>query len=249
MLRLLHFALLVAAPLSAHAQTTFDVASVRPTTEHIEFERDGQTSVLHGMLRMHDVSISACIAFAYGISTSQIVGTASLKDKRYDITAKGNPDATEWQIRRMLQSLLAERFHLTSHGEQKEMRGYVLTVVSSSPKRPGKFHPSADNGEVYRQNSASGTVARHITMKQFADFLSGPLEGPVADETNLTGQYDLQLDFAGYLDLTPTDPSERRGVAYILNAALKGELGLQITPRKTYFDIIVVDHIGYPTPN
>jgi uncharacterized protein (TIGR03435 family) len=249
MVRLLHFALFVALPVSAHAQTTFDVASVRPAAEHIEFERDGQTSVLHGMLRMHDVPVSACIAFAYGISTSQIVGPASLKDKRFDITAKGNPDATESQIRQMLQSLLAERFHLTSHGEQKEMRGYVLTVVSSSPKHPSKFHPSAANGEVYRQNSASGTVARNITMKQFADFLSGPLEGPVADETNLTGQYDLQLDFAGYMDLTPTDPSERPSVAYILNAALKGELGLQITPRKTNLDIMVVDHLEYPTPN
>jgi len=249
MLLLLCFALFVALPVSAHAQTTFDVASVRPTTEHVEFERSGQTSVLHGMLRMHDVSLSDCIAFAYGISTSQIVGPASLKDQRYDIIAKGNPDATESQIRQMLQPLLAERFHLTSHGEQKELRGYVLTVVSSSPKNRSKFHPSAADGEVYRQNSASGTVARNITMKQFADFLSGPLEGPVADETNLIGQYDLQLDFAGYVDLTPTDPSERPSAAYILNAALKGELGLQITPRKANFGIIVVDHIEYPTPN
>jgi uncharacterized protein (TIGR03435 family) len=252
MLGLRHFALFAVLPLSAHAQKAFDVASVRPSTEHIEFERDGQTSVLHGVLRMHDVSVSACIAFAYGISTSQIVGPASLKDKRYDIIAQGNPDATESQIRQirqMLQSLLAERFHLTSHREQKEMRGYILTVVSSSPKHPGKFHPSAADGEVYRQNSAARTVARNITMEQFADFLSGPLERPVADETNLTGQYDLQLDFSGYVDLTPTDASERPGAAYVLNAALKGELGLQITPRKTHFDIMVVDRVDYPTPN
>lgn len=249
MLRLPRFGLFAALSLAAHAQATFDVASVRPATEHIEFERDGQTSVLHGTLRMHDVSVTDSIAFAYSISTSQIVGPASLKDQRYDIVAKGNPDATESQIRQMLQSLLAERFHLTSHREQKEMRGYILAVASSPPKHPGKFHPSAANGEVYRQNSARGTVARNITMKQFADFLSGPLEGPVADETKLPGQYDLQLDFAGYVDLTPTDPSELPGVAYVLNAALKGELGLQITTRKTHFDIIVVDHIEYPTPN
>lgn len=247
--RLLHCALLIALPFSAYAQTTFEVASVRPTKKHVEFERDGQTSVLHGMLRMQDVSVAACIAFAYGMSTSQVVGPASLKDNRYDITAKGNPDATESQIRQMLQSLLAERFHLTSHHEQKEMRGYVLAVVSTSPKHPDKFHPSAGNGEVYRQNSASGTVARNITMKQFADLLSSPLEGPVADETNLTGQYDLELNFGRYVDLIPTDTSERPSVSYVLNAALKGELGLQITPRKTNFDVIVVDHVEYPTPD
>ncbi len=244
-----YFALLLTLPLSAYAQSTFEVASVRPATERVEFERDGQTSVLHGVLRMHDVSVSTCIAFAYGISTSQIVGPASLKDNRYDIIAKGNPDATESQTRKMLQALLAERFHLASHTEQKELRGYVLTTAPGAPKHPDKFHPSANSGEVYRQNSASGTVARNITMKQFADFLSGPLEGPVADETNLAGQYDLQLEFARYVDLTPADPSQRPGVVYVLNAALKGELGLQIAARKTNFDIIVVDHVEYPAPN
>jgi uncharacterized protein (TIGR03435 family) len=148
----------------------------------------------------------------------------------------------------MMQALLAERFHLTSHREQKEMRGYVLTVATA-PNDRGKFHASAADGEVYRRNSASGTVARNLTMKQFADFLSGPLEAPVADDTNLTGKYDLQLEFARYVELTATDQSERPGVAYVLNAALKGELGLQITPRKTNFDVIVVDHVDDPTPN
>jgi len=244
-----HFALLLALPLCAHAQLTFDVASVQPATEHIEFDRGGQTSLLHGTLRMHDVPLNTCIAFAYGISISQIEGPASLKDQRYDITAKGNPNATESQFRQMLQTLLAERFHLTSHRVQKELRGYALTVASNSPKHPDKFHPSVANGEVYRQNSASGTVARNITMKQFADFLSGPLDGPVADETGLAGQYDLQLDFAKYVDLTPHEGSERPSVAYVLGAALKGELGLQITSRKANFDVIVVDHVEQPTPN
>jgi uncharacterized protein (TIGR03435 family) len=49
--------------------------------------------------------------------------------------------------------------------------------------------------------------------------------------------------------LTATGQSERPGVAYVLNAALKGELGLQITPRKTNFDVIVVDHVDDPAPN
>jgi Protein of unknown function (DUF3738) len=41
-------------------------------------------------------------------------------------------------------------------------------------------------------------------MKRFADLLSRPLEGPVADETNLADQYHLELDFCDYVDLTPT---------------------------------------------
>jgi uncharacterized protein (TIGR03435 family) len=243
--------LIFAAALCAFAQKqpAFEVASIHPTTERIEFERNGQITALHGTLQMRDVSLPVCIAFAYGISTSQVVAPSSLRDKRYDIIAKAKPETPETQLRQMMQSLLADRFHLTLHHGQKEMRGYVLTASSDPPKDPVKFHPSAAIGDVYRQNSATGTVAHNITMKQFADFLSGPLEGPVADETNLSGQYDLQIDLARYVDLTPTDPSARPSVAYVLNAALKGELGLQITSRKTNFDAVIVDHVEDPSPN
>jgi uncharacterized protein (TIGR03435 family) len=177
------------------------------------------------------------------------VGPTWLRDKRYDIIAKAVRETHETQVRQMLQSLLAERFHLTLHHEQKEMRGYVLSVFSSPPTDPVKLHPSAADGEFHRRNSATGTVAHNITMKQFAEFLSGPLDGPVADQTNLPGQYDLQLEFARYVDLTPTDPSALPGVAYVLNAALRGELGLQITSRRTNFDAVMVDHVEYPSPN
>ena len=199
--------LLLFTTLSAfgQAQATFEVASVRPATERVEFERDGEIALLHGTLRMRDVSISACVAFAYGISTSQVVGPISLTDKRYDIIAKAEHDIPETQIPQRLQSLLAERFRLTLHHGQKEMRGYVLSVFSNPPRDPVKFHPSSTAGEFYRQNSSTGTVARNITMKQFAEFLSGPLQGPVADQTNLPGQYDLQFELARYVDLTPTD--------------------------------------------
>src|SRR5690348_7392630 len=123
MLRLLpQVPLVFVVALSAfgQAQATFEVASVRPATERVEFEREGQITALHGTLRMRDVSITACVAFAYGISTSQVVGPASLRDRRYEIIAKAGQETPEAQLRQMLRSLLAERFHLTLHHEQKE---------------------------------------------------------------------------------------------------------------------------------
>lgn len=244
-----HPAFVAALSVFAHAQARFDVASVRPATERVEFERDGKIAAVHGTLQMRGVSLAACVAYAYGVSTAQVVGPASFLEKRYDIIAKAEQEIPETQVRQMLQALLADRFHLTQHRGQKEMRGYVLSVFSNPPKDPVKFHPSPAPGEFYRQNSSTGTVARNITMQQFAEFLSGPLEGPVADQTSLPGQYDLQLEFARYVDLTPADASALPGAAYVLNAALKGELGLQITPRRTNFDIVIVDHVENPSPN
>lgn len=248
MRRLFYLGLFALLPLSGFAQTKFDVATIRPSTERVEFERDGQTTLSRRMLRMHDVTVRTCLAFAYNVSTAQVAGPASLTGQRYDITAQADHEITEMQMRQMLQSLLADRFHLTLHHEQKKMRGYVMTAFVIPPKDPARFHRSTAAGEPYRESSASGTVARNITMKQFADFLSGPLEGPVADETNLPGAYDLDLDFTPYVNLTG-NPSDLPSSAFVLNAALKGELGLQIASRTAAFDVLVVDSVEEPTAN
>jgi uncharacterized protein (TIGR03435 family) len=249
MRRSMLLAVLAALQYPGFAQTSFDVASIRPATEQVAFERDGRTTTSRDALQMHDVSVRTCVAFAYSVSTSQIAGPASITDKRYDILAKVDHDVTETQMRQMMQTLLADRFHLKLHHEQREMRGYVISVFAQPPKHPAKFHRSVASGEVYRENSATGTVARNITMKQFADFLSGPLEGPVADESGLPGEYDLDLDFRPYVDINESDRSKLPSTESVLNAAMKGELGLQITPKKAIFDTLVVDHSEDPTPN
>jgi uncharacterized protein (TIGR03435 family) len=249
MRRSILLAALTALQFPGFAQTSFDVASIRPATEQVANERDGRTTITREALQMHDVSVRVCVAFAYGVSTSQIAGPASITDKRYDILAKVDHDVTELQMRQMMQTLLADRFHVAIHHEPREMRGYVLIAYAQPPKNPAKFHRSIAPGPAYHENSATGTVARNITMKEFADFLSGPLEGPVADETNLSGEYDLTLDFRPYVDINESDRSQLPSADSVINAALKGELGLQITPKKAAFDTLVVDHSEDPTPN
>jgi len=240
---------MTALPFSSFAQTSFDVATIRPASERVANERDGRTTMTRDSLQMHDVSVRVCLAFAYGVSTSQIVGPASINDKRYDILGKVDHDVTEAQMRQMMQSLLADRFRVALHHEQREMRGFVLSVYAQPPRNPAMFHPSVAPAQAYHENSATGTVARNFTMKQFAEFLSSPLEGPVADESNLPGEYDLELDFRPYVDVSETDRSQLPSVESVLNAALKGELGLQITSKKAAFDTLVVDHSEDPTPN
>jgi len=82
----------------------------------------------------------------------------------------------------MMQALLADRFKLKFHREQKEMRRYAMVVLPTGSKN---LKPSEPGGEPYRQNSARGTVVRSTTMQEWADFLAGPLETPVVDKTGL----------------------------------------------------------------
>jgi uncharacterized protein (TIGR03435 family) len=227
----------------ASGQTAFEVAAIRPSQQSVEFERDGETKVVGDRLSMRDVTLSTCVKWAYQVQQAQIIGPYHWDQQHYDVTAKADPGTSEETMRLMLQALLAERFHLVFHREKRELAAYAIEV---DPKGL-KIKPSPDSeGALYRQNSATGMVARNITMQQLADYISGPLGAPLADDTHLPGKYNLNLDFTGYVD---EDRDHQAGPASILNAAFRGNLGLQLVRRKSIFDVMVIDHVESPTPN
>ncbi len=225
------------------AQTAFDVASIRPSSGDVKYERNGIVKADHGTLTMHDVTVSTCIQWAYGISQGLISGPSSLKDLHYDITAKTEPGTPQKQMRLMLRELLRDRFKLAFHLEKRELRVYTLVVAKGGIK----MHLSAPGGEMFRENSATGMVAHSISMQELADYLSDPLETPLTDATGLPGRYDLTIDFTPYVDMKRDDV--RPDPAAVLGAALKGELGLELVKAKQQMDVTVVDHVEPPTPN
>lgn len=241
--------LLLLVTLSAHAQQSFEAASIRPTDDHVPFERDGTTQVSHGTLRMHDVTVSTCIHWAYGVATAQIIGPQELTSEHYDILATAGHDATDAEMRRMMQKLLAERFHLALHPDKREMRGYVLTLASGGLKNSASMHPSEGEGEPVHQNSDHGFVAKHFTMKDLATYLASPMQGPVMDQTGVAGTYDISVDFRDYVDTGSTLHEERPSAFAVLNFALKGQLGLQLTAKKAAYDVLVVDHLEAASAN
>jgi len=249
MARLFLFLSLLFCSFATYAQDGFEAASIHPTKESVPNERDGFISAAHGTLRMHDVTLKSCIHYAYGVSTAQIVGDTNLSGERYDILATAGRDLGDAELRRMLQGLLAERFHLTLHHEQREMRGYLLSVAPGGVKDSAAIHAAAAEGEPTHQNSEIGFTARNFTMKDLAVYLASPLEGPVADETRLSGRYDISVDFRRYVNTGPTTQEERPSVMSVLNPALKGELGLQLAAKKGMYDVVVVDHGEAPSGN
>jgi uncharacterized protein (TIGR03435 family) len=230
---------------SAYAQGSFDVATIRPSSGQVQFERSGSTEFAYGTLKMRDVPVSHCIELAYGIVPPLLFGPDSLKEVHYDITAKAAPDTTEEQMRLLLRALLKERFNLTFHTEKRELRVYTLVVAPGGIKP--KLHPSAPGGERHRQNAAKSMVAQSITMTELATYLSDPLGAPLIDRTGLTGPYDLSIDFTPYVDMENRDV--RPDPIAVLRATLKGDLGLDMLQRKDTVDVMIVDHIDPPTAN
>src|SRR5205814_5568237 len=61
-------------------------------------------------------------------------GPDSMKSQRFDILAKMPEGATKEQVPEMLQALLAERFQLKVHRENREQSIYALVVGKGGPK-------------------------------------------------------------------------------------------------------------------
>ena len=233
-------------PFAAVAQRpSFAVATIRPSSGQVQFESDGKTDISPDTLHMRDVTIDTCIKLAYGVQDSQISGPAMLRSQHYDIIAKTDAPVSRDQVKLMLQTLLADRFKLSFHREDKELKAFALVVAKGGPK----LHEPAADGEPSRENTATGTIAKSITMTEFADFLAGPVESPIVDKTGLTGKYDFTLDFTNYLP--PLDrPTKIDDFLGVMQAALEGELGLKLEPlKKTEIEVMVIDHVEKPSEN
>jgi uncharacterized protein (TIGR03435 family) len=235
----------VLAGATASAQT-FAVASIRPSAAEVQFEHDGKTVTTPGTVTMRDVTVATCIKWAYSVQDSQIAGPAWLQSEHFDITAKADEPVRDEQMQLMMRALLAERFKLTFHRQNKELRSYVMTVAKSGPK----FHESAPGVRTSRENSAVGTVVKAMTLKEFGDFMAGPLQAPVVDMTELTGRYDFTLDFTRYL---PVGENVMKmgfdNATGIIVSALKGELGLDLQSRKEEVEVLVIDRVERPSDN
>jgi uncharacterized protein (TIGR03435 family) len=225
------------------AQSAFAVASIRPSGAAVQFEHDGKTETLPGTLRMQDVTVATCIKWAYGVQDSQIAGPKWLQSEHFDIQARADERVGDETMKLMMQTLLADRFKLSFHRENRELRAYGLTVAKGGPK----LRDAVADAPSSRQNSATGTVAKATTMKEFADFISGPLQTPVVDRTGLTGRYDFAIDFTSYL---PEDAETTRpNPTAVMMAALQGELGLTLEPQKAMVEVLVVDRVEKPSEN
>lgn len=119
------------SPQTTVGAASFDVASVR-RYQPIPGRgtNDGVNLMPGGRLLVPGATLRGLIAAAYGVLDIQIVDSGRLPaNDRFTIEATTRPDVTVDDARSMLRRLLADRFQLTAHAEQRELQVYVLTVA------------------------------------------------------------------------------------------------------------------------
>src|SRR5689334_21093280 len=127
-------ALLLAWPALADEPARFEVASIRASqTRGREIIQAGPAS-----LTMRNVRFRSRVRWAYHVVDYQVTGPDWIDEPRFDIVARAPSAVAEEQLRVMLLTLLADRFHLAAHREKKEASAWILSVGKNGPK----FHES-----------------------------------------------------------------------------------------------------------
>ena len=208
----------------------------------------------HGTAKLEGATARQIIVQAYLVPRVRVLGGPSwYNTDQYNVLAKTeSADATEEQIRQMLQTLLVERFKLTQHRETRLLTTYSLVIGKNGSKlRDAK----PDEVSSVQPGQLGHLVFRKQGLGSLVNTIANAMDTPVDDMTGLSGVYDYELDFtpdparlsipaAGTANGFPQPPDPRDIVADAVE-----RLGLKLEPRKAPTEVLVVDHIDRPDQN
>ena len=240
-----------------------------------------------------DTTAAALVFWAYGLDCGIGRGSDRLfgfpdwfNNDGFDVLAlipEGTPRYTRDQLwahdapklQKMLQSMLAERFHLVMHSETKEMQVYVLTVAKGGPrylasspaKRPapvtqpggGTVFPAGfatpePNGmtmwkevdDTCCQSVGPGLISgKKKSMSWLVNILGTVTGRLVLDRSGLAGEFNYQLTFDPDRPMPPGFPVDSRTVF----TALEQDFGLQLESTREKVEVWVIDHVERPSEN
>lgn len=142
----------------------------------------------------------------------------------------------------MVQSLIEDRFQFKAHRETKQLPVYELTVAKNGPK----LKLSAEQNPVNRRVGRGEIDIQAYPFATFAYLLSRQLDHLLIDKTNLTGSYDIKLQWNAELtSAADPSPADRPSVF----AALQDQLGLKLEATKGAVEILVIDSVQKPSQN
>src|SRR6185295_4279657 len=113
------------------------------------------------------LSLADLIPIAFRVKPFQVSGPDWLNAQRFDILAKLPEGATKEQVPEMLQALLAERFQLKVHRENRELPVYGLMVAKGGHKlkeSPPDAEPAAAPAEPPKGTITLGAGDRQISI-------------------------------------------------------------------------------------
>ena len=199
-----------------------------------------------------DLTLQDIVKEAFSIDSNyRVSGPAWIGDEKFQVAAITPTGTPVEDARKMLQSMLRERFSMRYHWDRQARGAYSLHQA------PGgiKLHPidpalakeriietpaGTNRGGTAEWAGGFATVA--ITLPEFcANFLSKRMAAPVVDKTGAAGVFEIDLRWEAPDGYAPGNPDMLR--------AMEQKLGLRLEKEKLPIVILIIDRIERPTGN
>lgn len=267
------------------ATERFEVATVKPNKDPVPgLVPQGAFVARPGDFRVTQATLQELITFAYELYAFEIFGGPGwATSDRFDIAAKMEASATGPanqlpRQRRMLRTLLAERFKLMAHEERRDMPAYAMVLTRPDRKLGARLRPFAGEcsedpakvslpdftgllpttnpGQAQLCMSLIGVgriSARGMVLSDLTTMLSRlpAVRRRVTDRTGLSGTFDYDVEWTP--TVAPTGvvvPTDQpSNPGPSIFVALQEQLGLKLEPGKEVVPVLVIDSVNQPSEN
>ena len=264
--------------------SAFEVASVKQNTSlggerSAGFQPSGRFTAKNMTLRG---LIAAAYGTPQPLPLYRVIGGPGWIDvERFDIDARASTDLNDlpgkpgWSPRgqEMLRALLASRFRLVASQETRELPSYALVRARSDGRLGPQIAVSRDECERASPTGTTRTPAdsppcggfrftppervsgRHLTMDEIARFIMlNAVDRPVSNRTELSGYFDIDLDFTRALSIgePPVSTGDRQPAAVTgtsIFTAVQEQLGLKLEPARSELEVVVISAVARPEPD
>lgn len=246
----------------------FEVVSIRevPRNAPVPLREPDFSSVMPGGQYVDSRAwLPSMIVFAFNIPSSRQLKRLPrwAEEGLYSVAARPAPglpllapEQNREQVRAMMRDMLANRFRLKVHTEDRDERILRLGVDRGGLKLKSvapPVEPGEKEGHVYIAFGATGgrLIATKATMAGMAAALTTMLHREVRDETGLTGYYTFDQKWTApeLADGGPVSSGLGDDGGTALMAAVKDLFGLRLTGGTAPVKYWVVDSIDHPTAN
>ena len=230
----------------------FEVASVKPAGDK-DFVI-GMFTYPGGRVTATRYTLKMFIQEAFAIEDYQVLGGPHWAETDlYNLEARppSSSPSSKWvpasfktppneEMRRMLQTLLADRFQLKTHQETRKESVYVLVVGKGGPKLKA---PASNTVQPFVSftRTPPGLAGQNATMDQLVERLASIFKRPVLNRTGLQGNFDFLVDY-------PPDDAGTDRTALLLTA-IQEQAGLKLETQPGSIDVIVIDDAKKPSAN
>lgn len=241
-------------PMAADADPAFDVVTIKPSNPDT---RQGGVRVQDSNIAIQYVTFADLFRQVYDIHPNQVIGLPSwTSSERFDIA--GKPDApgqpNNEQLKVMVRKLLASRFQLAFHKEQKELPVFALSITKGGAKIAENKEKSENTGVIFR--GPGSFLLNNLSMDEFARMLqSSAADRPVVNQTGLVGKYTFSLVWTPDNALTalpnpsPLATPDRADIPPDLFTAIQQQLGLKLDAMRLRVEVMTIDKIEKPSAN